>query len=156
MIPEYLVSAALLALALLIVIEVLRLRSGARRRVRVRHRHPRRQPILEDRIRDAFDAPREQFGEIFVSYMVWRRENETRLELFSGAPWTKLNSFTRALIVRHLWRALEALAQGSVVIVDAPPQQWSKTVDAAFDDRGVDPWGPGPTFGTDGPQFARD
>jgi hypothetical protein len=156
MIPVYFVSAALLALALMIVIEVLRLRATSRRRVKMTHRRPRRQPILEDRIRDAFEGPRAQFGEIFVSYMVWRRESETRLELYSGAPWMKLNAFTRSLIVRHLWRTLEALAQGSVVIVDVPPQQWSKTVDTEFDDRGVDPWGPRPAFGTDGPQFARE
>ena len=156
MIPMYLVSAALLALALMIAIEVFRFRAGSRRRVKVTQRRPRRQPILEDRIRDAFEGPQTQFGEIFVSYMVWRRENETRLELFSGAPWAKLNTYTRSLIVRHLWRTLETLVQGSVVIVDAPPQQWSKSVDAGFDDRGVDPWGPRPTFGTDGPQFARE
>jgi hypothetical protein len=156
LIPVLLVSAALLALALMIAIEVGRLRMGGRTRVKVRHRHPRRQPVVEDRIREAFEAPRAQFGEIFVSYMVWRRENETRLELFSGAPWQKLNEFTRSLVVRHLWRTLEALVQGSVVIVDQPQQQWSKSIDAAFDDRGVDPWGPRPTFGADGPQFARD
>jgi hypothetical protein len=78
--------------------------------------------------------------------MVWRRETETRLELFAGDPWLVLNEFTRSLVVRHLWRALETLVQGSVVIVDTPSQQWSKTIDAAFDDRGVDPWGPRPTF----------
>lgn len=156
MIPVYLVSAALLALALMIVIEVVRLRSGSRTKVRV-PRRPRRQPILEDRIRSAFDGPREQFGEIFVSYMIWRRESETRLELFSGDPWLRLDLFTRSLVVRHLWRALETFAQGSVVIVDAPAQQWTKEVDARFNDNGVDPWGPRPpTLGSGGPQFARD
>ena len=157
MIPVYLASAALLALTLMIVIEVLRLRAGSGSRPKVRHRHPRRQPVLEDRIRTAFDGPRAQFGEIFVSYMIWRRENETRLELFSGDPWLRLNEFTRSLVVRHLWRALEALVQGSVVIVDAPAQQWSQGIDAAFNDNGVDPWGPRPpTLGSDGPQFVRE
>ena len=155
MIPVYLVSAALLALALMIVIEVSRLYAGSRsRKTPVRNRRPRRQPILEDRIRTAFDAPRAQFGEIFVSYTIWRRENETRLELFSGDPWLRLNEFTRSLVVRHLWRALEALVQGSVVIVDAPAQQWSKEIDATFQDNGVDPWGMRPpAYGSDGPLF---
>ena len=75
-----------------------------------------------------FDGPREQFGDIFVNYMVWRRETETRLELFAGDPWLRLNEFTRSLVVRHLWRR-RALVQGSVVIVDTPSQQWSKTID---------------------------
>jgi hypothetical protein len=145
MVPVILASAVLLALVVMIAVEVLRLRAPARR-PKVRHRRPRRQEVLEDRIRGAFDGPRAQFGDIFVNYMVWRRERETRLELFAGDPWLLLNEFTRSLVVRHLWRALEALVQGSVVIVDAPSQQWSKTIDAAFDDRGVDPWGPPPTF----------
>jgi hypothetical protein len=140
MVPVILASAVLLALMVMIAIEVLRLRATARRPKKVRLRQPRRQEVLEERIRNAFDGPREQFGDIFVNYMVWRRETETRLELFAGAPWLLLNEFTRALVVRHLWRALEALVQGSVVIVDTPSQQWSKTIDAAFDDRGVDPW----------------
>jgi hypothetical protein len=154
MIPVYLVSAALLALAMMIVIEVLRLYAGKRKssRIPVRSRRPRRQPVLEDRIRTAFDAPRAQFGEIFVSYTIWRRENETRLELFSGAPWLRLNEFTRSLVVRHLWRALESFVQGSVVVVDAPTQQWSQDIDAKFEDNGVDPWGPKPPP-YDGPLF---
>jgi hypothetical protein len=156
MIPVYLASAALIALTLMIIIEVVRLRAGPRTKIRLRRR-PRRQPVLEDRIRTAFDGPRSQFGEIFVSYMIWRRESETRLELFSGDPWLRLDLFTRSLVVRHLWRALEALVQGSVVIVDAPAQQWTKDVDASFNDNGVDPWGPRPpTLGSGGPQFARD
>jgi hypothetical protein len=145
MVPLVLASAVLFALVVMIAVEVLRLRAGARRpKVRHRHRHPRRQEVLEDRIRGAFDGPRELYGDIFVNYMIWRRETETRLELFAGAPWLLLNEFTRSLVVRHLWRALEALVQGSVVIVDTPSQQWSKAIDARFDDRGVDPWNPRP------------
>ena len=156
MLPVYLVSAVLLALIVMIAVEVVRLYAGRRRRPKVRRRHPRRQPELEDRIRSAFDDPRAQFGEIFVSYMVWRRESETRLELFSGDPWLRLNEFTRCLVVRHLWRALEALAGGSVVIVDTPAQQWSKEIDERFDDRGNAPWGPRPTYDSGGPQFVND
>ena len=157
LIPVYLVSAALLALVIMIVIEVLRLRAGSRMKTRVPQRVPRRQPILEDRIRSAFEGPRAQYGEIFVNYTIWRRDNETRLELFSGDPWLRLDLFTRSLVVRHLWRALEALAQGTVVVVDAPAQQWSKEIDAKFNDTGVDPWGPRtPTLGSGGPQFAHE
>jgi hypothetical protein len=156
MLPVYLVSAVLLALTMMIVIEVVRLYLGRHSRPKVRRRHPRRQPVLEDRISAAFDGPRAQFGEIFVNYMIWRRENETRLELFSADPWLRLNEFTRCLVVRHLWRALEALVQGSVVIVDAPSQQWSKEIDEQFDDNGSDPWGPRPTYGSGGPQFVKE
>lgn len=157
MIPVYLVSAALLALALMIVIEVLRLHAHNRPKAPARPRRPRRQLVLEDRMRPAFEAPRAQFGEIFVSYTIWRRESETRLELFSGDPWLRLNDFTRSLIVRHLWRALESFVQGAIVIVDAPLQTWSKEIDAKFDDKGVDPFRPRPPqpprFGPDPPLF---
>ena len=159
MIAVMLASAALVALALMIVIEVIRLRATSSRRVRVSHRHPRRQPLLEDRLRGAFEEPRALYGEIFVSYMIWRREQETRLELFAGDPWLKLNEFTRSLVVRHLWRALETLSKGSVVLVDSPAQQWNKTVDATFDDGGTDPWVKTPNLGTpatDGPQYIKD
>jgi hypothetical protein len=159
MIAVVLASAALLVLAVLIVVEVMRLRAAGARRTRVRQRHPRRQPLLEDRLRDAFDEPRALYGDIFVSYMIWRREQETRLELFSGDPWLKLNEFTRSLVVRHLWRALETLSKGSVVLVDSPQQQWNKEIDATFDDGGIDPWGGPPKIGstaTDAPQFIKD
>jgi hypothetical protein len=158
MLPAYLVSAALLALALMIVIEVLRLYAGKRIRARPRKSRPRRQLVLEERIRSAFDEPRAAYGEIFVSYTIWRRESEMRLELFSGDPWLRLNEFTRSLVVRHLWRALEAFAHGAVVVVDAPLQLWSKDIDARFDDNGVDPWGPRPPrpprFGSEPPLFS--
>jgi hypothetical protein len=141
MIPLILASTALLALALLIVIEVVRTRAAQRARTRVRARHPRRQPQIEDQLRSAFEGPRAAYGDIFVSYMVWRRERETRLELFAGDPWMALNAFTRSLVVRHLWRSLEGIAKGSIVIVDSPAQQWSKAIDENFDDSGVlAPW----------------
>jgi hypothetical protein len=157
MLPVYLVAAALLALLLMIVIEVLRLYADKRTMTRVRRRRPRRQLVLEERIRSAFDEPRAAYGEIFVSYTIWRRDSETRLELFSGDPWLRLNEFTRSLVVRHLWRALEAFAQGAVVVVDAPLQSWSKEINAKFDDKGEDPWGPRPPrpprFGPEPPLF---
>ena len=92
-------------------------------------------------MREALEGPHTQYGEVFTSYMIWKRDQETRMELFSGDPWHNLNEFTRAIVVRHVWRALEKLAKGAVVVVDSPPQEWSAQVDSSFDDRGIDPWG---------------
>jgi hypothetical protein len=150
-------GAALLTVVLMIVSEVVA-QFVRRPRKRVAQRYARRQPLLEDRMREALEQPRAQYGEIFTNYAVWRKENETRMELFAGAPWQNLNAFTRALVVRHIWRALERLAKGSVVVVDAPPQEWSAQVDDAFDDQGIDPWGGHPAAdGTaaGGPQFVK-
>ncbi len=139
-------SLALFAVVLMIAIEVfvLRARKKQPKRRTTGHRHARRQPLLEDRMRDALEAPHAQYGDIFTSYMIWKKENETRMELFTGDPWLSLNAFTRALVVRHVWRALEKLSKGSVVVVDSPPQQWSADVDRTFDDQGIDPWAEGP------------
>jgi hypothetical protein len=131
---------ALVALLLMIGIELAVLRARRRPAKRIAHRHARRQPLLEDRMRDVLAEPHTQYGEIFTSYMIWKRDQETRMELFSGDPWMHLNEFTRAIVVRHIWRALEKLAKGSVVVVDIPPQEWSAQIDKSFDDRGIDPW----------------
>jgi hypothetical protein len=145
---------ALVALLLMIGIEIAVLRSRKRPPKRYAHRHARRQPLLEDRMRDALAAPHAQYGEVFTSYMIWKRDQETRMELFSGDPWLNLNEFTRALVVRHVWRALEKLAKGSVVVVDSPAQEWSAQIDKSFDDRGIDPWGD--DVQPAGPQFVKD
>ena len=156
MIALILASLAAIALAIMIAIEMTRMRSTAKRPA-VRTEVPRRQPALEDRIRDAFDGPRRRHGEIFVSYTIWKRDHETRMELFATDPFTKLNEFTRSLIVRHLWRALEQLSSGAVVVVDSPPQKWSRDVDRAFHDHGIDPWRvPVPAFAGAGPQFVKE
>ena len=156
-IAMYVAAAVLVALTLMIIIEFFRLYAGSRQPRAHAFRHARRLPLFEDRIRDAFQAPVEQYGEIFTSYTIWRKDRETQLELFSGDPWLRLNEFTRSIVVRHLWRALERLANGSVVIVDSPPQRWSKEVDATFDDQGIDPWGTPQPFGsTSGPQYIKD
>lgn len=91
-----------------------------------------------------------------MSFQIWRQEHETQLELHSGDPWLRLNEFTRSIVVRHLWRALEKLAKGAVVIVDAPPQRWSKEIDTAFDDQGVDPWSGRSAGSGEGAQFVKD
>jgi hypothetical protein len=136
----YIAVIALVALLLMIGIEIAVIRNRKRPVKRIAHRHARRQPLLEDRMRDALEQPHTQYGEIFTSYMIWKRDQETRMELFAGDPWMNLNEFTRAIVVRHIWRALEKLAKGSVVVVDSPSQEWSAQVDKTFDDRGIDPW----------------
>lgn len=157
MIAVYVAAAVLFALILMIIVELLRLYAGPGRRRAPLVRHARRLPLLEDRIREAFQGPVAQYGEIFTSYTIWRKDRETQLELFSGDPWLRLNEFTRSIVVRHLWRALERLASGSVVIVDVPPQRWTKQIDAAFDDQGLDPWGSAPALGSaTGPQYIKD
>jgi hypothetical protein len=112
---------------------------------------PRRSYELEARIKTVLTGPRQKYGEIFTDYSVWKTETETRLELVAGDPWKRLNEFTRCLIVRYLWRVLESLAGGAVVIVDQPQQLWNEEVDSGFRDQGFD-W---KTFGQ-GPQFINE
>jgi hypothetical protein len=145
---------ALVALLLMIGIEIAVIRHRKRPAKRYVHRHARRQPLLEDRMRSALDEPQAQYGEVFTSYMIWKRDQETRMELFSGDPWLQLNEFTRAIVVRHVWRALEKLAKGSVVVIDSPPQEWSAQIDKTFDDRGIDPWAEG--VQSAGSQFVKE
>jgi hypothetical protein len=149
-----LVALAAIVLAAILVAESLRLRSAEKLRRTPRSR-PRRQPHLEDAIRTAFDGPTAAHGRIFESYGVWKRDQETRLELLAADPFGRLNEFTRCLIVRHLWRALERLSAGSVVMVDNPPQMWSESIDVTFHDHGVDPWRLAPLAPL-APQFAKE
>jgi hypothetical protein len=153
-------ALALIATAALILMAILAvdaLRSRAQRKSRMRPRSvPRRQPHLEDAIRSAFDGPTAKHGPMFASYAVWKRDQETRLELLAADPFGRLEEFTRCLIVRHLWRALERLATGSVVVVDNPPQRWSQSIDVAFHDQGIDPWRLPPIALAGAPQFAKE
>jgi hypothetical protein len=149
-----LIAVAVIILAAIFIAESIRARNAARVRAMPRSK-PRRQPQLEDAIRSAFSGPSEKHGELFLSYAVWKRDQETRLELTAGDPFGRLNEFTRCLIVRHLWRALERLSAGSVVMVDNPPQMWSESVDVVFHDHGMDPWRL-PSVGLAVPQFAKD
>jgi hypothetical protein len=138
------VALALVALAALLIVAIVSIALQRPRHapaVRVTPRSiARRQPHLEDAIRPAFDGPSEKHGRLFVSYAVWKRDQETRLELIAADPFARLNEFTRSLIVRHLWRALEKVSAGSVVVVDDPPQRWSESIDVSFRDQGIDPW----------------
>jgi hypothetical protein len=145
---------AVASVAVLIGVEVRRRQARVAMRA-PRRSVPRRLPHLEDKIRTAFDGPREKHGDIIVSYAVWRRDHETRMELFATDLFAQLNEFTRCLVVRHLWRALEALAEGSVVVVDSPPQTWSREINEKFHDHGVDPWRV-PVFSPISPQFAKE
>jgi hypothetical protein len=149
-----LVALAAVILAAIFAVESIRVRKAERLRA-IPRSIARRQPHLEDAIRAAFEGPNEKHGEVFVSYAIWKREQETRLELLAGDPFGRLNEFTRCLIVRHLWRALERLSAGSVVMVDNPPHVWSESVDATFHDHGIDPWRL-PPIGLAVPQFAND
>jgi hypothetical protein len=155
----FIAGVAIAALALMIGIEIAVIQNRKKPPRRTRHRHARRQPLLEDRLRDVLDEPRAQYGEVFTSFTIWKREQETRMELISGDPWSNLNDFTRALVVRHVWRALEKLAKGSIVVIDRPAQEWSEQIDRSFDDRGIDPWAEGaPAAASPGApsQFIRD
>ena len=147
------VAASFILFAIVIVAAlagVVALRSIRERRARALVA-PRRSYDLEARIKTVLTGPRQKYGEIFTDYSVWKTETETRLELVAGDPWKRLNEFNRALIVRYLWRVLESLAGGAVVIVDDPQQVWNEDVDSGFRDQGFD-W---KTFGQ-GPQFINE
>lgn len=157
--PQHVIAAIALGVVLLMIaLEVLVQRSRRRpAKRRSGHRHARRQPLLEDRILDALHEPQTQYGQIFESFAIWKVDQETRMEVFAGKPWLALNEFTRLLVVRHVWRTLEKLARGSVIVIDEPPLEYDAQTDREFDDRGIDPWGdnadpPEPA----GPQFVKD
>lgn len=143
--------AILLVVVVLAVLGVLaarRMRTEATARIRVQRV---RAPELEARIKTVLTGPRQKYGDIFTDYSVWKSERETRLELTATDQWGRLNEFTRCLVVRYLWRVLESLAGGAVVVVDRPAQEWNVEIDAGFRDQGWD-W---KTFGQ-GPQFAEE
>jgi hypothetical protein len=140
-----LLLVAVVVLCALGALAVRRMRSEERARALVRRR---RAPDLEARIKTVLAGPRQKYGDIFTDYSVWKSERETRLELAATDQWGRLNEFTRCLVVRYLWRVLESLAGGAVVVVDQPPQEWNVEVDSGFRDQGFD-W---KTFGQ-GPQF---
>jgi hypothetical protein len=154
----FLASVALIVLIVMIGIEIAVLRARAKRKTVRVPKHARRQVLLEDRMQNALIAPRQQYGEIFSSYMIWKQGLETRMELTSTGPWRQLNEFTRSLVVRHIWRALERFSKGCVVIVDEPRQEWTAEVDRAFNDHGIDPWNrdaPAPAV-AEAPLFSRE
>ncbi len=142
------VAIAVLCFAALTIIAVLRSRAQKQEVARTARR---RAPDLEARIKTVLAGPRLKYGDIFTDYSVWKSERETRLELTATAQWARLNEFTRCLVVRYLWRVLESLAGGAVVVVDMPQQEWNIEIDSSFRDQGFD-W---KTFGH-GPQFIEE
>jgi hypothetical protein len=135
-------------LAVLVVFAIMRMRADAR----IRSQPMRKRALdLEARVKTVLAGPRQKYGDIFTDYSVWRLGRETRLELVATDQWSRMNEFTRCLVVRYLWRVLESLAGGAVVVVDQPPQEWNVEVDAGFRDQGFD-W---KTFGH-GPQFVEE
>lgn len=142
------VAIAVLAVAAIVTYGVLRTRAVKQE---VAQTARRRAPDLEARIKTVLAGPRQKYGDIFTDYSVWKSERETRLELTATAQWSRLNEFTRCLVVRYLWRVLESLAGGAVVVVDHPQQEWNVEIDAGFRDQGFD-W---KTFGH-GPQFIEE
>jgi hypothetical protein len=136
---------AAVVFAALAVFAVVRWREEERARALTRRK---RAPDLEARIKTVLAGPRQKYGDIFTDYSVWKSQRETRLELVATDQWGRLNEFTRCLVVRYLWRVLESLSGGAVVVVDSPAQEWNVEVDAGFRDQGFD-W---KTFGH-GPQF---
>ncbi len=144
-------AIAILGLAVIAILAVLA-RSRSRTEVQARIRSQRkRAPDLVARIKTVLACPRQKYGDIFTDYSVWKYEHETRLELTATDQWGRMNEFTRCLVVRYLWRVLESLAGGAVVVVDQPPQEWNVEVDTGFRDQGFD-W---KTFGL-GPQFVEE
>jgi hypothetical protein len=141
-------ALAAIALVALAVVVALRRRSGVEVKTRITRT---RAPDLEARIKTVLTGPRHKYGDIFTDYSVWRSDRETRLELTATAQWSRLNEFTRCLVVRYLWRVLESLAGGAVIVVDSPPQEWNVEIDSGFRDQGFD-W---KTFGH-GPQFIEE
>jgi hypothetical protein len=142
------VIVCIVLIALIAIVAVLRYRSLQAMKARTRRK---RAPDLEARIKTVLTGPRQKYGDIFTEYSVWKSERETRLELTATPQWARLNEFTRCLVVLYLWRVLESLSGGAVVIIDSPPQEWNVDVDASFRDQGFD-W---KTFGH-GPQFIEE
>jgi hypothetical protein len=142
------IAIAIFAIMALATFAVLRWRADKVEQIRTVRT---RAPDLEARIKTVLTGPRQKYGDIFTDYSVWKSDRETRLELTATAQWARLNEFTRCLIVRYLWRVLESLAGGAVVVIDQPAQEWNVEVDAGFRDQGFD-W---KTFGH-GPQFIEE
>lgn len=142
------IAIAIFAIMALATFAVLRWRADKVEQIRTVRT---RAPDLEARIKTVLTGPRHKYGDIFTDYSVWKSDRETRLELTATAQWARLNEFTRCLIVRYLWRVLESLAGGAVVVIDQPAQEWNVEVDAGFRDQGFD-W---KTFGH-GPQFIEE
>ncbi len=144
------IVTVVLAFVAIVATYTIRDSKPVRKQTRTRRAEPARSIVLGAKMKSVLAGPGQKYGRIFTGYQVWETQYETRLDLESGAGWIALNEFTRKLIVRYLWRALESPAGGAVVIVDAPRLEWNAAADSDFRDHGFD-WR---TNGA-GPQFAR-
>lgn len=131
-------AQVLLVVGLAIAIEIVRLRARERR---TPPRFPSSAPPaaargpVARRVRGAHPPGRRNFREL-RDLAPGTRNPARALQRRRMAAAQRIH---RSIVVRHLWRALETLAKGAVVVVDAPPQRWSKEIDAGFDDQGIDP-----------------
>jgi hypothetical protein len=148
MITLLVVIVGLVVVAVIAIVALIRYRALQETKARTQRK---RAPDLEARIKTVLTGPRQKYGDIFTDYSVWKSERETRLELTATPQWARLNEFTRCLVVRYLWRVLESLSGGAVVVIDSPAQEWNVEVDGSFRDQGFD-W---KTFGH-GPQFIEE
>lgn len=144
-VPLFIGFVMLIVVTLAIVIEVGRLRSVKRRRRQASSAPPRRLVHLEQRMKTAFEGPRESYGELFAEFSIWRRLGITRMDVRTRNEWRILNIFTRSLIVRHLWETLGSLVKGPASVnvdVGAPDAMiWTAAETERFNDCGViAPW----------------
>ena len=135
------------AIVLAIVIELGRARATKRRQRRAMKAPPKRMPHLEQRMAAAFEGPRRSYGPCFAEFSIWRQYETTRMDVGTTGTWRALNDFTRALAVRHLWRALVKLTGGTVVVHVDPGTPtailWTQASTDEFKDFGMtEPWAP--------------
>lgn len=149
--------AILAALAVIVIVIEFARRSRAPKPSKLRRRS-RRQPELEEYVQSVLKGLKHGFGEVFVSYEVWKQDRETRLNLKAAPAWRRLSELSRSQIIRQIWRALELVTGSAVVVVDAPPQRWSREIDLKFDHGplGLLAAGNGFTTSATAPQFFKD
>lgn len=152
-----LIIAVLAALVVVAIVAELVYRSQAEKTAKLRKR-ARRQPDLEEYVHAVLAGLKHGFGDVFVSYEVWKLERETRFNLKAAPAWKRLSELTRCRILRQVWRALELVAVGAVVVVDSPPQRWSREIDLRFDRTplGLAAAGNGFSAPVSAPQFFKD
>jgi hypothetical protein len=137
-----------LVVAIAIAAEVHHVRERRRRRAARPAARERRQELLEAAVAEAaFAQPRSFFGDCIHEFSIWRLADNVRMDVVSRGTWSKLNKAARCTAVRHFWRALKALTDGTVtVVVDAGKPdaiKWTAEHTAALDQRGVKaPWEP--------------
>ena len=146
-------SIVLFFVLIAIAIEVHHLRTRKATQRRRKQEPPRRQQHVEQEMARHFDGPHRDYGILFKSFSIWRRTDETQLEIVAAEPWRKLNAFTQSLVLRHLWRALVGIVRRgntSIVVADEgqKPVYWTQTDTERFNDRGSDPWANGKASGT--------